>query len=303
MGSNSIRLLIGTVRDGRITPVLYERRATRLASGLSSTGRLGDEAMSHTLDAVEAFKRICQTHKVGSIDAAATSALRQASNSAEFLSLVKARTGVDVTVISGEAEAGLTALGVVMALDINGPALIVDIGGGSTEVVHWHEGRIARALSEPVGAVGLIERNIKSDPPAMAELAALRAECVRAAMKFRGLISEKPSSALIGTAGTMTTIAAIDLGLDVCEHGRVHGHEVAIDRLRAIEARLAGMSLYGRAQIKGLEPQRADLIMAGITLTIAIMEVFSYKRLVVSDAGLLEGLLISGSQGVEKSAL
>ena len=298
LGSNSVRLLIGNVIDGRCAPKLYERAVTRISVGLSATGLLGEGPMRRTLEVLRGFRRITEAEGATVSDAVGTSALREAGNSAAFLERVRAETGFEVRVISGEEEASLTALGVVASLGPMPSAMIVDIGGGSTEMAIVRGHQLVASISEPVGAVGLIERHIKSDPPARAELESLRAECDAAALRFRGALgAPEPGMRLVGAAGTMSTIAAMDLGLVRYERDRVHGHVVTIGRLREIYRLITAIPLHERLLIKGLEPDRTDLIMAGLTLTICLMETFGYRDLMISDAGLLEGLLTNMSLG------
>ncbi len=298
LGSNSVRLLIGEVIRGRIAPKLYERAVTRISAGMASTGMLGEGPMHRTLEVLRGFRRIIEAEGATLSDAAGTSALREAGNSAEFLERARAETGIAIRVISGEEEARLTALGVVSSLEPMPSAMIADIGGGSTEMALMRGRELIASISEPVGAVGLIERHIKSDPPARAELDSLRAECEAAATRFRAALgAPEPGMRLVGTAGTMSTIAAMDLGLGRYERDRVHGHTVALGRIREMFGRTTAMPLRERLLIKGLEPGRTDLIMAGLTLTICLMETFGFKDLLISDSGLLEGLLTNSTPG------
>lgn len=302
VGSNSVRLMAGDVVGGRVVPLLYKRVTTRLASGLSETGALGDEQMRRTLSALAEFRRIIYAQGVRHVYAAGTSALRDASNSREFLDLVRTETGFDIAVITGEEEARLTALGVSAGLEGLKTALIVDIGGGSTELVLINQGSIELARTEPVGAVRLIERHIRSDPPAKAELARLEAECAEVSGRFReafGHMIGNRNVSMVGASGAMTTLAMMDMGLERYEHDRVHGHMIDLARLRSLHDRIAFMTLSDRRALRGLEPDRADLIIAGLTLTISIMDYLGFSSLKISDAGLLEGLLIDLCRGVE----
>lgn len=297
VGSNSIRLLVGNVIGGRVVPFVYERVTTRLASGLSSgTGALGDEQMHRTLSALAGFRSIVDAQGVRSIKAAGTSALRSASNSREFLGRALAETGFEISVITGEEEARLTALGVLSSLEGRlDPAVILDIGGGSTELVLVNQGKIELARTEPLGAVSLIERHIRSDPPAMTEIVSLEAECASASSRFREAFApliKARKVPMIGTAGTMTTLASMDMALDRYERDMVNGHSIELGRLRALHDKISLMKLSDRRTLRGLEPDRADLIIAGLTLTINIMDYLDFNSLRISDAGLLEGLLI-----------
>jgi exopolyphosphatase/guanosine-5'-triphosphate,3'-diphosphate pyrophosphatase len=294
IGSNTIRVLIGEVAGSRVTPYEYRRTITRLARGMDRTGRLDDRAMENTLKALALYSEAIRASGAVRTRAVGTSALREAENSGEFLSSIKRLTGLEVEVISGKEESELTALGVVSAVPGAENSLIVDIGGGSTEVMLHSSGVPAMSATYPVGVVKLLERHIMSDPPSAEGLRSLEEECRGFSSRVREEFGHRMDSGtvLIGTAGTMTTLAAMDLGLEAYSRERIHQHEIPLERLRSAAAKLASMPCAKRALLRGLETERADLIMAGIILTINMMETLGFYKLLVSDSGLLEGLLI-----------
>jgi exopolyphosphatase/guanosine-5'-triphosphate,3'-diphosphate pyrophosphatase len=235
----------------------------------------------------------------GNILAAGTSAIRESEDGIEFIARIKAATGLDARILDGKTEAAMTAAGVLTALPTIRDAYIIDIGGGSTESVAVVKGRAADSLSVATGVVKLVDRHLRSDPPSRDDLDSLSKAVSAASEKIFGFLGPLlPKDAeCIGTAGTPTTLAAIDLGLELYDRERVSGHSISMDRLKEICMQLAGMNALQRRGVKGLEPGREDLIIAGTALTIGVMEMFEFRRMLVSDAGLLEGLLLAASEG------
>jgi len=301
IGSNTVRMKIGEVAGRAIRPLMYEREVTRLASGLVAGRGLSGESMQRTFDAIGRFMDVAKREGVTNVLAAGTSAIREAGNSGELLSKVKHGFGLEVLVMDEELEALTTAKGVVSSFDTVSGALILDIGGGSTEAIVYGQGNIRGHMSAPVGVVKLADKYLKSDPPAEGDLTWIEAEAASHVLnmhdRLSGLVSGE--TVFISTAGTPTTIAAIDLGLDEYDAERVHGHVVGIDKLRALYEKLVELDNPGRFAIRGMEPGREDLIIPGIILTIKLMEAFEFDRMRVSDKGLLDGLLQSLAQDLK----
>ncbi|MDP2166769.1 MAG: hypothetical protein Q8J64_00365 [Thermodesulfovibrionales bacterium] len=302
IGSNSVRLLIGTVESGRINDIRHERIITRLASGLGASGLLGRPNMQKTLQALKGFLKITGQYGVRHIKAVGTSALREAKNSAEFVENVSAATGIKIEVISGRREAELTAKGVLRgcAPGHNSLHLIIDIGGGSTEWIYSKGRKVIAAGTVPVGVVKLHEKHMRSDPPSTADISSLDRDLDGASAEIKENVGDLfgEGVVLIGTAGTATTLAAIDLSLAVYDRQKVHMHKMSLRRLRALSETLTGLPLEARAGVRGLEPGRADLIIPGIHFTIKLMEKLGIKGIVISDHGLLEGALLELSEEV-----
>jgi exopolyphosphatase/guanosine-5'-triphosphate,3'-diphosphate pyrophosphatase len=300
IGSNSIRLLVGESRGGAVFPLRYERAPTRLARGLEKTGLLGREAMDNTLVVLKDFLRIVKEYGDCRLRAVGTSALREAKNAGDFLSRLKEMTGIDVKTVSGQEEAELTAMGVLSASHDISTSLIVDIGGGSTELIFCSlKDTIARETLR-AGVVKLLEKHIRSDPPSADDMRSLDAECEDVANDARDRFQNhiRGDTVLIGTAGTATTLAGMDLGLEIYDRKKVHMHKIPLERLRTISENLISLPLKERALTKGLEPARADLIIAGIRLTIKFMERMGFSDILISDHGLLEGVLLSIAEEV-----
>lgn len=301
MGSNSVRLLVAEVAaGGRVTPLRHERAVTRLAGGMSASGRLNPHGIGPTIAALAAYARMARDAGAEVVVAAATSAMREAADAPEVIGRIRAEAGLDVRVLTGAEEAEATARGVLSSGIAAHSAIIVDMGGGSTECIAWDSARVIHASSTPVGVVRLHERFIASDPPRAEELAALREAARGHARDIIGpaLQALGPGATLIGTAGTVTTLAAMALGMEHYDRARVQGYRLDMAWLRETIERISRMTMAERSAIAGLEPARADLIIPGIALTIELTEAVGGGCLLVSDFGLLEGLLAIHAGGI-----
>jgi exopolyphosphatase/guanosine-5'-triphosphate,3'-diphosphate pyrophosphatase len=300
VGSNTIRLLIGRVENRKITRLRTGMVITRLAAGIGETGLLNPDNMEKSVSVLKAFSDIISAYGISHIRAVGTSALREAENSEEFMRRVLSETGINIEVISGEEEAELTARGVIFDLPETDSSLIVDIGGGSAEWILCRNSSPVEMGTIPTGVVKLFDNHIKSDPPSKADTISLRgeAEIILSRLKTQmgHLINSR--TVFIGTAGTITTLASIDIGLESYDHEKIHRHRISLKRLHDIADKLTGVPLSERKKIIGLEPERADLIIPGILFTINIMELFGFDSILVNDNGLLEGVLIKLSERV-----
>lgn len=290
LGTNTARLLIGK-KEGEhtITPVLLKRQITRLGGGFTREAGISADAEARSLAAMREFATELKQHQVSSIRAVATSAVRDAINGEKFCSRILAETGIKLEVITGEQEALYTLRGVISGLDRkNGKFFVFDVGGGSTEYTLSHGSTPAFTRSLPLGVVRLTEG--KQNPPAMTdkicrELHALGEE-------MRNSKVEVNEAVLVGTAGTATTLAAINLQMTDYDYRRVNNHVMALSDIEAIYQRLLPLSPQERLQVKGLEKGREDLIVAGTLITIQTMKFFGFNSLKISDFGQLEGLLL-----------
>jgi exopolyphosphatase/guanosine-5'-triphosphate,3'-diphosphate pyrophosphatase len=295
VGSNTLRLLIGGLSSQGIARLFTDLRITRLAEGVRETGRLRQENMHRSISVMHDFARSAADFGASRIRAVGTSALRETSNSREFMNHVYEKTGIFIEVISGLREAELTAKGVLLALgDSSEQSLIIDIGGGSTEWILFCGKRTSPLSgSIPAGVVNLHEGFVTSDPPSDKDVASLTGEIDRRIMNVHQGIgcNFSESATLLGTGGTVTTIAAIDLSLEHYIHDKVHMHAIPLKRLFEIRDLLLSLPLEKRTQVRGLDRGREDLIIPGILLTIRWAELLGFRELVVSDYGLLEGIL------------
>jgi exopolyphosphatase/guanosine-5'-triphosphate,3'-diphosphate pyrophosphatase len=290
IGTNSTRLLVADVADGAIAELDRRTTITRLGERVDTTGRLCDAAQARVFAALDEYARAIDTHVAERSTAVMTSAVRDAANGAEFRAAVQERYGLPGRTLSGDEEAALTFLGATAARDpANDDALLViDIGGGSTELVIG-EGRDVRFhVSTQAGVVRHTERHVHSDPPAAEELQALAAdarEVIEAAVPQEA----RHVDGAVAVAGTATTVAAIELGLEPYDSGAVEGHEVPLARLEELLARLAAMTLEERLEVPGLPSGRAPTIVAGIVILIEILHAFGLEGTEVSDRDILWG--------------
>lgn len=293
LGTNTIRLLVVEVESGRWRVLAQAQRITRLGQGQGGVGALRAKPIERTVAAVAEFVATAERLGAAHVRIVATSAVREAPNREEFATRIHAATGRRIEVVSGEEEARLTLLGVSAGLPhLGGSFLLVDIGGGSTEFVLAESGRARAAASLRLGVVSLAERFIDAGPVDPARYAAMTREIAgRLAGEMPPMVGARRSSVLVGTAGTVTTLAALDLGLATYEADQVHGHRLTRSAVERLRDRLGALSLAARAGLPGLEPGRADVLIPGIAICLATMEHFGFDALIVSDRGLREGLL------------
>jgi exopolyphosphatase/guanosine-5'-triphosphate,3'-diphosphate pyrophosphatase len=274
---------------GAVQAIADLARITRLGRGVDSSGRLDPEAAAQTLAAITEFAQKARDLGAEKIVGAATAALRDVTDGAGFIAQVKARADVDLEIITGETEAELSYLAVVrgLALDPTANLLMVDIGGGSTELIHAVPGHKLELVSLQLGSVRLTERLVHHDPPTAREAADLRL-IVSEDMQQVGW--EFTPDVMVGIAGTVTTICAVALGLATYDPKIVHGHHLSHEDVIAAIAKFA-VPLAERKRLPGLEAGRADVIFAGAAILERIMGHFHQKEVVVSDQGVRWGLL------------
>jgi exopolyphosphatase/guanosine-5'-triphosphate,3'-diphosphate pyrophosphatase len=299
VGSNTIRLLIGNIQDNRIQHILYERRITRLAQGINQFRILRADRIEASITVLKEYSSVIKSNDVRTVRAVATSALREALNSNVFIEKVLADAGISITVISGEKEAELILKGVLssfpdLRLNRNQSLLIIDIGGGSTEWILCRGEYPVAMGSIPVGVIKLHEKYIKTDPVSKEDISALNREIISSIEILKKNTGNhiNRETRFIGTAGTFSTLASIDLHLEIYSREKIHLHRLPLTKLFNIRNKLIAFPVRERTKITGLEPGRADLIIPGIQFTINMMESFGIDELTVSDYGLLEGVLL-----------
>jgi len=300
IGTNTIRLLVTKTSDTSHQELYSGRTITRLGQGLDRTGALAPDAQERTLKALEEFAAIITNHSVDRTAAVGTSALRNAANAAEFITGAEQRAGIGITIISGEEEARLTLTGVRRALSHGGnagadplaSALVIDIGGGSTELIVTRQGGIASLESLPLGAVYLTERFVHHDPPSRDELDNLRKAVTRELDALHAKhIRPASLTTCAGTAGTITTLAAMDQELKEYDPDRINGYVLSRASLDSMVAVLSVTTLDARRTIAGLEHGREDIILAGAVIAQEIMDRCGAQEMLVSDWGLREGIV------------
>jgi len=289
-GTNSVRLLVSRLVDGRLVEVDRRLHLTRLGQGVDATGQFHPEALARTLDAMADFGAELDELGVTRRRVVATSAARDAANSADFFTGARARLGVDAEIIPGEEEARLSYAGAVGALpDLDQPVLVMDIGGGSTELVLGSDGRTRKAISLDIGSVRLRERLLHSDPPTRAEVAAATAH-------IDGLLDDSgiefaAVATWVGVGGTVTSLSALAQGLATYDRARVHGSVVSHHELDELGLRLLAMPVAAVTDLPTMVPGRADVISAGALIARRVASRLA-PELTVSEADILDGLVL-----------
>jgi len=304
LGSNTVRLMVGETDGSGWKILLRRQRITRLSGSFDSDrGRLDPSSVSRTVQTLAEFIGEARTLGAGRIGLGATGISRKAENAGEVLGALEPGPHLIARVISGEEEARLTLAGALfLAEDKNRPFLLVDVGGTSTEITAYRPKREARWVSLDLGAVALTERYLKGDPPSKEETnrieAEVRSKLGKARELFLGDEKEVPEN-LIGTAGTVTTLAAIDMKMEAYDPDRVEGYRMSRRVVETIRRRLASMTLKERRGVPGLERGREDVIIAGASIVLGVMAQFGFRELSVTEGGLLEGLLLDIAEAIE----
>jgi exopolyphosphatase/guanosine-5'-triphosphate,3'-diphosphate pyrophosphatase len=291
LGTNTARLLVAEVTGGVVTPLCVQRRITRLGGGFTREGGLSAAAWERSLAALQEFARVMAQHGVGEVRAVATSAVRDAVNGADFCRSVQQSTGISLEVIDGRQEGELTLRGVASVVACGSqPLMVFDVGGGSTEYTLRSPDLPLFVRSLPLGVVRLTEG--KGSLPAMTDKIDRELALLHRDLHQAGLAEHLSRALLVGTAGTATTLAAMDLAMEQYDSRRINNHSLSRERVRQFLRQLTPLTPAQRLALPGLEPGREDLIIAGILITLRTMELLDFPSLTISDAGLLEGLLL-----------
>jgi len=294
-GTNSLRLLVADFEDGVMTELARDMRIVRLGEGVDRTGRIGEAALERTLTSLREFDAVARSLGAERTRFCATSAARDAENSAEFAAAVRAIIGVDPEVIPGSEEAALSFAGAVGSLgdEFAQPYLVVDIGGGSTEFILGTD-TVEAARSLDIGSVRLTERHFADDPPTAAQVAAATAD-VEAAMDTLADAGVDLSAArtVVGVAGTVTTIAAGALDLDAYDRDAIHHANLPVERVRDTIAALIAMSSDERRALGYMHPGRADVIGAGAVILDVLLRRTRVGSVLVSEHDILDGIALS----------
>lgn len=293
IGTNSTRLLVADVdrATGRVEKLHRESQVTRLGDRVDAGGRLSDEAIARVMGTLDAYRTTMESFKCEANMAVLTSAVRDASNGAEFTERVRSEFGLEARVLSGDEEAQLTFLGAMSDRDSSSgePTVVIDIGGGSTEFIVGSNHVASFHVSVQAGVLRMSERHIHSDPPSPNELQDLAADT--RAIFHAGIPAEQRSSVTraIAVAGTATSAAAIDQELDPYDPERVHGYRLLLATVELLIARLADLTEAQRRQVVGLHPDRAPTIVAGMILLDEAMRAFGIDHVEVSEHDILRG--------------
>jgi exopolyphosphatase/guanosine-5'-triphosphate,3'-diphosphate pyrophosphatase len=301
IGTNSTRLLVADLDDGRITDVERETRVTRLGEGVDERRRLLPVPIARVRNVLSEYRRTLERLGAERTLAIATSAIRDADNGEAFLGEVEWSYGFSTRLLSGHDEALMTYRGVTSEQEVKAGTVIIDIGGGSTELVagepdgvRWHD-------SIDVGSVRLTERFLHGDPPAAAELESCAA-AVRALLAER--VPDEIRSAttsMIGVAGTITSLGGLALGLEEYDRERVHGSRLTAAELSEQLARLAAVPLAERRQLRPLDPERAPVIVAGALIAREALAFFELDALQISERDILDGAALAAAELPEQA--
>jgi exopolyphosphatase/guanosine-5'-triphosphate,3'-diphosphate pyrophosphatase len=291
IGTNSVLLLIAEQSTGGgLAPLVERATITRLGEGVDRTRELAESARARTLACLADYAGELARHAPERVAVVGTSALRDARGGEAFAAEAERLLGVRPLVVSGVREAELTFRGSLSGLELSGPVAVFDVGGGSTEIVAGHAAdtpRIDSAKSLDIGSVRLFERHVRNDPPSDAELDAVRRD-VDAVLRAAPPIP--PDAVLVGVAGTVTTLAAVAGAVEPYDASRVHGARLTLGAVRDVARRLASLPLSERKELAGLEPRRADVIVAGALLVERFLVWSERSELIVSDRGVRWGL-------------
>lgn len=305
-GTNSVRLLVADVLDrGDAGPVKHdvhrEMRIVRLGQGVDRTGELAPEAVQRTRAALASYATTCRGLGVQTTRMVATSATRDARNRGDFVAMVRQELGVEPEVVSGDEEARLSFDGATRGLDPGqGPYLVIDIGGGSTEFVLGDgsgTAAVQAALSVDVGCVRLTERHLVDDPPTAQQVAAATGDVQHALERVRAAVPVDRARTAVGLAGSVTTVAAIALDLPAYDSDRTHLARISAEQVRDVAGRLLSMPRAARAALPVMHPGRVDVIGAGALVLRTVVDVLGLPDLLVSEADILDGIAWSAATG------
>jgi exopolyphosphatase / guanosine-5'-triphosphate,3'-diphosphate pyrophosphatase len=300
IGSNSTRLLIAALQDERVTAELVRgSNVTRLGAGVDRDGRLRDDAMQRVYAVLEDYATEIREHDCERAVAVLTSAVRDSANGEEFAATVRDRYGLDPYVLTGDQEAQLTYRGATSERDPDDrtPTLVLDIGGGSTEMIIGSGGEVAFHVSTQAGVVRQTERHLHDDPPTGAQVDALVAD-VRQILEQN--VPESQRRAVghgIAVAGTATSLAAIAQALDPYDPDKVHGYRLSPAECDRILADLLSKDLEERRQVAGLHPDRAPTIVAGVLIFREVVRLFGLSEIEISEHDILRGAALTLAGG------
>ena len=294
IGTLTCRLLIADLSPGRwLREVRSERRILRLGEGVDQTKQLSGAAMDRVLQCLKEWREIIAASSVEAAAVVATSAVRDAANRDAFLDRVKRETGFEIEILTGDKEAHRTLLGIRSGLPAGVTDLLaLDIGGGSTEFILDRPAQAPIVRSIDIGVVRLCERLLHHDPPTDAEIRQAREWVARETKAVIADMDNYQTATFVGTAGTITSLAAMAQKLPAYEPARIHNYMLKLDTIRELEQTLLGRSKAARVSLPGLEQGREEVIAAGAIIIRTVMETLGLQECLVSDLGLREGVLI-----------
>jgi exopolyphosphatase/guanosine-5'-triphosphate,3'-diphosphate pyrophosphatase len=305
IGTNSIRLLVADVfvheNECKLNTLSRLMVITRLGEGVDGRGYLDREAIARTTAVLRRYREQVESQGAERWEVVATSAAREADNADEFIEAVRTITGREPRLISGEEEARLTFLGATYDLGalcpIGQAVAVVDIGGGSTEIIVGANGTISHCYSLDIGCVRMSERFLASDPPRRGELEDMENHIMSVISPYREEISTHSAALTVGTAGTVTTLSGIKQGLSSYVGEAIHHSWLTREEVEELYRRLREAPLERRRSLMRLEPERADVIVGGTGVLVVLLREMGWERVLVSEKDILDGLAITAALG------
>ena len=292
-GTNAIRLLIAAVDSNKVSDRLREMRTVRLGEGVDATGEFSNMALERTFAACREYAELLMQYEIKELRFVATSASRDVSNRDVFITGVKEILGVEPEVISGDQEAELSYRGALSGLDVKGSVLVADIGGGSTEFVTTLADRSLVSESVNIGCVRMTERYLQSDPPTQQEVEAATRDIRNQIELIARTVPIRTETTFIGLAGSVTTVAAMALGLHEYDTDLIHGSALSMEEVDAVTNEMLHMTRAQRAELGFMHPGRVDVIGGGALVLRESMRLLGFTQVVVSEKDLLDGVVIA----------
>ncbi len=288
IGSNSIRLIIAEVENNKIKNIIYQEKATtRLAANINKTGILAEEPFNKSINVLAGFRKALNKYNVEKIKTVATSAVREAANGKEFINAAK-NSGIEISIISGKEEGMLEYLGVCSGFDAGRQPLILDVGGGSSEIIYMQDNNELHTESHKIGVVKMADMFDfqKSSTEILEKFSAYIKEF------FKDVTIPNNIQNFIATAGTATTLAAIDMEMTEYDYNKVNGYKITKEKVIEILNKVYSTPYNKRLEIKGMDKGREDLIIPGILIILEILKKTNLNIITVSDFGLREGAVV-----------
>ena len=288
IGSNSIRLIIAEVENNKIKNIIYQEKATtRLAANINKTGILQEEPFNKSINVLAGFRKALNKYNVEKIKTVATSAVREAANGKEFINAAK-NSGIEISIISGKEEGMLEYLGVCSGFDAGRQTLILDVGGGSSEIIYMQDNNELHTESHKIGVVKMADMFDfqKSSTEILEKCSAYIKEF------FKDVTIPNNIQNFIATAGTATTLAAIDMEMTEYDYNKVNGYKITKEKVIEILNKVYSTPYNKRLEIKGMDKGREDLIIPGILIILEILKKTNLNIITVSDFGLREGAVV-----------
>jgi exopolyphosphatase/guanosine-5'-triphosphate,3'-diphosphate pyrophosphatase len=292
-GTNAIRLLIARVDGDHVTDLVREMRTVRLGEGVDTSGEFSAAALDRTFAAAREYAVLLNNYDVKKIRFIATSASRDVTNRDVFSAGIREILGVDPEVISGNEEAELSYRGALSGLEVKGSVLVADIGGGSTEFVTALANGSLVSRSVNIGCVRMTERHLHSDPPTQPEIASTISDIDNQIELIKRTVPINSGTTFIGLAGSVTTIAAMALGLSEYDAEKIHGSRLGIEQVEAVTGELLTMTYKQRADLGFMHPGRADVIGGGALVLRESMRILGFDQVLVSEKDLLDGVVLN----------